>query len=174
MRNDSTSSIYARLRDSLVQEVFQTERSAQLHCAREANRLGDSPPAAAMRACAFDAERAREELTAIARELHLPNGGPGSLIGRMLSSVRERVVDRVIDEERSYRGTLLGLRHGVDVVRMLQHIADATGQVDLGGFCARWLTVREPLVAEVETCMRWFASHPSVAIAHPGKVAAIS
>jgi hypothetical protein len=159
---------HARLRATLMQELFQSEQSAQLHCVREASRLGESAPARALRACAQHADGFRTELLAVARKLHLPEGRLGRIVGRMLSMARNLVVDRIVEEERSYRGTLAGLRHGVDVARMLQHVADASGQVDLAGLLTRWLAEREPLVDEVARAMTWFALHPQVAVEHPG------
>jgi len=148
----------------LVRELFQSEKSAELHCAREAYRLGDSVPATALRAVALHAIRVNRELPGIVRASGLPAGTGGSLIGRLFSAVRDRFADRLVDEERSYRGTLLGLRHDVDVVRMVQHVADACGKVELAGWCTHWLDEREPLVAEVERALTWFAQHPAVAI----------
>lgn len=165
---------HARLRASLMEEIFQTEHSARLHCAREAERLGDSAPARALRACAHHAGAVDVELVAIARKHRLPEGGLGSMIGRVLSRARDVVLDRLIDEERSYRGTLLGLRHGIDAVRMMQHVADASGEVEIAGFCARWLAEREPLVEEVARAMTWFALHPKVAVEHPGTAQAMA
>jgi len=46
---------------------------------------------------------------------------------------------------------------------MLRHVADATGKVEIGGFCTRWLGEREPLITEVERSMSWFAHHPALA-----------
>jgi hypothetical protein len=83
----------------------------------------------------------------------------------MFSSIREAVADRLVDHERSYRGTLLGLRHGVDCVKMIRHVADACGRVEIGGFCTRWLEAREPLVGRAEHAMSWFAHHPKRAVA---------
>ncbi len=153
-----------KLLRTLVPELFQTERSAEQHCAREAYRLGDSAPATALRAVALHAIRVNRELPAIIKTSGLPVAGAGSLLGRLFSMVRQTVADRLIDEERSYRGTLLGLRHGVDVVKMLQHVADASGKLELAGWCTRWLAEREPLVAAVEHALTWFALHPAVAI----------
>ena len=158
---------HAKLRATLLQELHQSERSAQLHCVREASRLGDSAPARALRACARHADKMNVELRAAARRQHLGMGLFGRTIGRALSAARELVLDRVVEEERSYRGTLAGLRHGVDVCKMLQHVADASGEVELAGFCTRWLAEREPLVDEVAHAMTWFALHPQVAVEHP-------
>jgi hypothetical protein len=60
--------------------------------------------------------------------------------------------------------TLLGLRHGVDLVRMIRHVADSAGRVEIGGFCTRWLDERSPLVAHAEHAMSWFAHHPGRAV----------
>jgi hypothetical protein len=152
---------------SLFQELMQSERSAQLHCLREARRLGDSEPAQALRRCAAHARHVAEELRSTGRALRITKGRLGRTIGQLLSRVRASVIDRVIDQERSYRGTLAGLRHGVDVARMLQHAADASGQVEVAGFCTRWLDEREPLVQDVAKAMTWFALNPRVAVAHP-------
>lgn len=159
---------HARLRASLMREIFQTERSAASHCRREAERLGNTPPGVAMRACADHAAGICDVLPGVARAANLPNSRAGSIVGRVLSMVRNKLADRLTDEERSFRGTLLGLRHGIDIVRMMQHVADASGQVELGGFCTKWLAEREALVAEVTKGMRWFALHPAVAMERAG------
>lgn len=155
---------HRKLSASLMREVFQTERSAELHCIREAARLS-GPPATALRACAIHAVRVNRELPQLARQAQLPVRNAASAIGRAFSALREVIFDRALDEERSYRGTLLGLRHGVDVVRMLQHVADASGRLPLAEFCTQWLAEREPLVGDVARAMSWFALHPEVAVA---------
>lgn len=160
---------HERMIRSLLEELMQSERSAQLHCIREAKRLGDSEPSQALRACAAHARRVDEELRTIARQAGAARGRLGAVIGRLLSRARTMVIDRVIDEERSYRGTLAGLRHGIDVALMLQHAADASGTVELAGFCTRWLADREPLVEQVSKAMTWFALHPAIAVEHPAQ-----
>ncbi len=158
----------ARLRATLMRELFQTERSAEEHCTREAGRLAASPPAAALRACALHANHVNQALPDLARANELPVSHGGSVLGRALSFMRTAIVDRTIEEERSYRATLVGLRHGIDVVRMLQYVATASDQRGLAEFCVGWLNEREPLVAEVAKSMRWFAQHPAVAVDRPG------
>jgi hypothetical protein len=147
---------------SLFREVAQTERSAESHARREAERLTGAP-AAALREIAGHAGRVNEELAALARAEELSLGG-GRAIGRTLSNLREALVDRLVDRERSFRATLLGLRHGADAVMMLRHVADASGRVGIGGFCTRWLDERAPLIAAVEHAMPWFAHHPTAAV----------
>jgi len=148
---------------SLFGELRQTERSAEVHCAREARRL-DGAPREALLAVSSHAAEINRQLPDLLRTESLPEGGLGRRIGSLLSTIREVVADRLIDRERSYRATLLGLRHGADVIRMIRHVADASGRVEIGGFCARWLHEREPLVGRVEHAMSWFSHHPEDAI----------
>ena len=150
---------------SLVQELRQTERSAEVHGAREARRLRDATPARALEAVVAHAARVNHMLPAFIAREGLSRGRLGRLVGDVFSIVRQAILDRVLDEERSYRATLVGLRHGVDLVRMIRHVADASGRVEIGGFCTRWLDEREPLVADAEHAMSWFAHHPAAALA---------
>lgn len=148
----------------LFRELFQTERSAERHPMREAERLGDTPPAQALRAVSWHAASVLRELPALAMSANLPDSTAGRTLGELFSLIRDNVADRFIDAERSYRATLLGLRHGVDLARMIQRVADASGQVEIGGFCTRWLAAREPLVHDVEQALSWFAANPDVAL----------
>jgi hypothetical protein len=152
---------------SLMTELFQSERSALVHPRREADRLGSAPPAQAMRAVSEHAGRMGDDLRAVARGSDLGVSRIGVAIGSVLSTMRAMVADRLVDRERSYRATLLGMRHGVDLVKMIQRVADAAGVVELGGFCARWLEERQPLVERVEQAMGWFAEHPVQAAETP-------
>ncbi|MFT3924156.1 MAG: hypothetical protein QM778_16595 [Myxococcales bacterium] len=60
----------------------------------------------------------------------------------------------------SFRGTLLGARHGVDLVRLIQRSAEASGDDVLAEFCRVWLGRRVPLVERVADDLAWFARHP--------------
>ena len=159
-----TDSEYRELLISLFRELRQAERSAELHARREGERLTGAPLAAltAVSAHATGVNRALPELL---RAEKLPLGRVGSAVGALFSTIREAVADRLVEHERSYRGTLLGLRHGLDTVRMIRHVADACGRVEIGGFCTRWIAEREPLIAQVEHAMSWFAHHPKRAVA---------
>lgn len=149
---------------NLAHELFQTETSAARHAKREAKRLGDAPPAAALMAVAEHAEAVLRELPALARRNDMPTSDGGRAAGRLFSEVRERIGDRLVDGERSYRGTLLGCRHGIDVVRLLQHVAQKLGMVELDAFCATWLNTRVVLVQRVEDELCWFVEHPEAAL----------
>jgi hypothetical protein len=162
------------LLESLFHELFQTEHSAAKHPMREAGRLGAVPPARTLRAVGEHAQRALASLPPVAKECALPVSGRGSTLGRLFSRLRQLVLDRVIDSERSYRGTLLGLRHGVDLVRLVREVADREGLDALVQWCDDWLIERAPLVEHVAGELAWFAEEPTVALLHPGQGAKAS
>jgi len=149
---------------SLSRELFQTETSAARHCRREAGRLGDSEPAAALLAVADHAEAVLLELPKLAQRNNLPASRGGALTGALFSQLRDKLFDALIDSDRSYRGTLLGCRHGIDVVHTLQHLANEVGKADLDAFCASWLTTRTALIQRLEDELAWFAKHPGEAL----------
>ena len=149
---------------SLSRELFQTETSAARHCRREAARLGDAPPAAALRAVADHADAILTELPQLAQRTGMPVSRGGRLTGELFSQLRDKLFDMMIDSDRSYRGTLLGCRHGIDLVRLLGHLARELGKVELDAFCAAWLNTRCVLVQQVEDELAWFAKHPEQAL----------
>ena len=152
---------------TLFRELLQSERSAMKHPRREAERLGGGPPSQALLAVSDHARAVFAELCAAARASDLPVSRAGMAIGSLFSTARHVVLDRAVDTERSYRGTLLGMRHGVDIVKLIRKVADASGRVELAGFCTRWLEERGPLVERVESAMSWFAEHPQRAAEKP-------
>jgi hypothetical protein len=153
------------LLESLFAELFQSERSAELHPAREASRLGDeTAPARALRAVSQHARSVRGELRELARERDLSVTQAGRRIGDLFSWVRRFVSDGVMEEERSYRATLLGMRHGIDLVELVRGTAESADDAELAAWCTEWLNVREPLVEEVRAQLAWFAWHPEQAL----------
>jgi hypothetical protein len=156
------------LLDTLFVELFQTERSALVHPEREAERYGDAPPAHALRAVA---NHAREQLPTL-EELAALDGRilakVGMAIGETLSLVRETVADRLVSREKSYRGTLLGMHHGVDLVHEVREVAALAARRDVVIWCEQWLATREPLVQAVRGELDWFARNPDVAAERPG------
>jgi hypothetical protein len=149
-----------KLLRTLGRELFQTETSASWHCRREARRLGSSPPAWALSAVADHADGVLRELPALAERHELPVSVGGHLVGRVFSALRQTFADRLIDQERSYRGTLLGIRHGIDCVRLIEHVAMVLNDADLANWCEAWLDARIELTARVEEGLAWFARHP--------------
>ncbi|HEU4410144.1 MAG TPA: hypothetical protein VFS43_33120 [Polyangiaceae bacterium] len=154
-----------RLIATLIRELFQTENSARWHPAREAERLGDAPPARAMRAVARHASAVLEELPGLAAAHGLPTSVGGLSAGRAFSAVRDKALDLFLTAEKSYRGTLLGMRHGVDLVKLLRDTAEAADDRVLVTFCNRWLAKRVPLLADVTSELAWFGAHPDRALA---------
>lgn len=149
---------------NMMRELYQTEKSAGLHPRREAERLGDIAPARALLAVSAHAEAKLAELPGLCERNKLPVSRAGQAIGAFFSNTREFVVDHLMDRERSYRGTLLGMRHGVDLVRVLKHAAEKSGCAELVSWCDRWLSERIPLVQQVEDELAWFSAHPEAAM----------
>lgn len=153
---------------SLTHELFQTERSADVHPQREAERLGDIPPAEALRAVSAHAHEVLQELPALAKKHGLPDSFAGQAIGEFFSDMRQLLADRLIEPERSYRGTLLGIRHGVDLVELMRQVARVRGNGELAEWCAGWLAKRQPLVDAVAAQLAWFAQFPDQATGKHG------
>jgi hypothetical protein len=149
-----------KLLRTLGRELFQTETSAAWHCRREARRLASSPPAWALSAVADHADVALRALPALAERHDLAISAGGHLVGRAFSAIRQAFADRIIDGEQCYRGTLLGIRHGIDCVRLLEHVAMVLNDADLANWCEGWLDTRVELTARVEEGLAWFARHP--------------
>jgi hypothetical protein len=116
---------------TLFRELFQTEQSAVDHPRVEAQRLGDVPPAGAMLAIAAHAERMLSEAQALARERDLPAVEGGRVVGSVFSALRQCLGDLMLSHEKSYRGTILGARHGIDLVTLLEHAAAQAGDAPL-------------------------------------------
>ena len=87
----------------------------------------------------------------------------GQAIGKLFSIGRDAVMDKVLTSERSYRGTLLGLRHGVDLVQLMEAAAVRAGDEELRSLFEQWLKQRTPLVEVVANELRWFAERPEQA-----------
>jgi hypothetical protein len=148
-----------KLLKRLGREMFQTEMSARLHCRREAERLGDVPPARPLVLASRHADEALKTMTANTKRSELPFNMAGALLGVAFSTAREFVVDRLLSSELSYRGTLLGMKHGVDLVRMMNQVAQREGDFVLVEWTDLWLRTREPLVQEAEAQLAWFANN---------------
>lgn len=145
---------------NLVRELFQAEESAKDHPIVEAERLGEVPPAEALRAVAAHARRTLAELPPLVRRHDLPTSDGGRRVGAAFSAIRDRFADLMLTAERSYRGTLLGMRHGVDLVILIQSVARIDGDVDLANWCEHWLERRRPLVEAAARELAWFAANP--------------
>lgn len=149
--------------ESLLRELHQVEQSARRHPAVEAERLGERPPGRAMAAIAAHGEEMRARLTALTRPIDPELQHAGDAAGNLLSLLRRTVVDRPISIERSYRATLLGVTHGVDLARLIRPLAEAHGHPELSAFCREYLDSRVPLLEVARTQLAWFAAHPEVA-----------
>jgi hypothetical protein len=149
-----------RLLDKLLRELQRSETQAIEHPAREARRLGESPPVLALRDVAVHAMSLRPRLQLVIEGHALVRHRGG--ISATLQSIRQLVTDRIHDAERAYRGALLDLRHGLDVVRVLREVARLEGHFGLIRWCDDWLPARRTLIARVEAQLGWFAEQPAI------------
>ena len=148
---------------NLFRELFQTEQSCRKHPRVEAERLGDVPPARAMLALAAHADTVLPELRELTNERKMVAVKGAKKVGSMFSVMRNRFADLLLSQEKSYRGTILGARHGIDLVTLIERVAAAQGDTALTAWCARWLEARRPLVEAAAAELAWFAAHPDAA-----------
>jgi hypothetical protein len=162
-----TSSNVSPLVAILLPELFQAEESARVHPKREANGLGPCPPATAMLAVSDHAAAALPRFRAIAEARGHRAAEGGAVVGRVFSALRTLGSDLFLSREKSYRATVLGVRHGIGVVAFLEDAAIASGDQELADACADWLATRGPLADALEHELAWFAEHPDLAMAAP-------
>jgi hypothetical protein len=155
----------AQLLRSVVAELFQSERSASRHPVVEAERVGDTPPALPMQLVAAHATRALGELEVLSHDRDLEVGKGMRALGRTLSAMRNRVADLGLRREQSYRFTMLGIRHGIDTVRLLREIAVERDDTELVSWTEQWLEERLQLIGQAEAQLSWFARFPEEAVA---------
>jgi hypothetical protein len=155
----------------LCRELAQSEQSAMTHPRREAKRLGDISPAHALLAIASHADALRPRFEALMAKRQPKGIKVGRAFGRAFSAIRQLFADRLIDTERSYRGTLLGFRHGIDATRLLREVALRAHDTHLVKFCDEFLVDRVSLVEDAEQALAWFAEQPAMAIRSGARLA---
>jgi hypothetical protein len=151
--------------EATVKELFQAERSATRHPRVESDRLGATPPGNAMDEIALHAEKQLDELDDIAVLRGIADGAAPKAIGRVFSSIRDNLTDLTTSAEQSYRLTLLGVRHGIDLVRLLRELAIRADDRGLKAWTEGWLLRRVELAEQAEAQLEWFAEHPARALA---------
>jgi hypothetical protein len=160
-----------KLYSKLCRELAQSEQSASVHPRREAKRLGDTPPAHALLAIANHADELRPRFEALMSKRQPKGIKIGRAFGRAFSVIRHAFADRLIDAERSYRGTLLGLQHGIGVTRLLREVSLRAHDTHLVKFCDELLVERGGLIEGVEQALGWFAEEPGRAIRSGARLA---
>lgn len=148
---------------SLLIEVFQAERAGALHPRKEAERLSGTSPSQAMHELADDCARALEELRVIVQRADLPVTTLGEKLGAAFSVMRDGFADLLVSRETSYRGTLLGVHHGIDAIQLLLTSAEYEKDVEVVEWCMRTLDRRRPLLAKAQHELTWFGHNPDVA-----------
>ena len=144
-----------RLLEKLLRELVRSEDHAIEHAPREAKRIGETPPVDALRDVAVHAHSMRPRFQQVL-EGHALTASRGGITAT-LSTLRHLVTDRLHDAERAYRGALLDLRHGLDVVRVMREVARLEELFALIRWCDDWLIARRTLVTRVEAQLNWFA-----------------
>jgi len=154
--------------DKLVRELAQSEFDARLHTLRQARRLGPCPPADALAAISEHATSTWPGFLAAAGRKRAIGIEIGRFVARVFSATRHFAVDLVIDAQRAYRGTLLGLVHGLDCARLLRAAAARCGEHGLARWCDQMLEDRVELLEVAANALLWFAEVPDVALHRAG------
>lgn len=152
-----------RLRDKLCRELAQSEHDAAVHCDREAQRYGNDPPGPVLRTLADHARELRPKLHAVWGKQTI-GVRAGRAVGEVFSALRHFVFDWMIDAERSYRATLLGLRHGIGVAQLLREILSRQRDRQALEVIDELIARRSELVEQADERLSWFAEHPDVAL----------
>jgi hypothetical protein len=153
-----------RLLDRLIREIHRGELQAVEHAARLERQIGAVGPVLALREIAGHATAMRDRFDTIVRGHDLQTGRAS--FGTTLSSLRG-LADRVIDPERTYRASLLDLRHGIDVVKLAREVARSEELFGLIRWCDDYLGARRTLVARVEAQLVWFVEDAGVSRTPP-------
>jgi hypothetical protein len=154
-----------RLYDKLSREVLQSEHDAHLHSFREAQRQ-DGPPARILTTIGYHAQRTEPELRKLVTARQPFTAVLALAVAKAFSNVRYYAADHLLARERTYRATLLGLRHGLDAAYLLRAAADRAQRTEVHDFCDRLIAEREPLLNSAVEVITWFADHPSFAMQH--------
>ncbi|HEY0253851.1 MAG TPA: hypothetical protein VGC41_20115 [Kofleriaceae bacterium] len=165
MTNKATRETLEHVHGKVGRELLQAERSCRVHARREAKRQGAGAPADAMLALAQHADRCESQLEAL---LGLPRRGvlAARVAAYAFTNVRHGLTDRFIAHERTYRVTLLGIRHGLDAARLLSSIADREDMPDLATYLENLVAERTRLFESAVAALEWFADFPDRAAAH--------
>jgi hypothetical protein len=150
-----------RLLEKLIREITRAEAQALDHPVREAKRVGEVAPVHALREVALHAAIMRPRFEEVITGHGISRHRSG--LGASLATLRHLVVDRVIDAERSFRTSLLDLRHGIDVVKLLREVARREELFGVIRWCDTWLGARRTLVARVEAQLAWYAERSVIA-----------
>lgn len=154
----------APLLEATLRELFQAERSATEHPRVEASRLGTSPPGDAMEEIAVHADGQLEKLDDLALERGMTPAAAAKTVGKAFSVIRDHVTDLTTTTEQSYRLTMLGVRHGIDLVRILRELAIRAQDSELAQWSEAWLVRRLALAERCETELAWFVANPDRAL----------
>lgn len=158
---DALEALYHKL----GRELMQSERSCRVHARREAKRQGPGPAADAMLALAMHADRCEPRLEEL---IGKPSIGIAAarVVAYTFSNVRHGFTDRLLAHERTYRATLLGVRHGLECSYLLSQVAKQADMRGMHGYLQTMLPERAALLDAARDALGWFAQHPRHASEH--------
>jgi hypothetical protein len=90
----------------------------------------------------------------------------GLIVGHLFSLTRDGFADFVLTSEKSYRGTLLGIHHGYDLISLFGRAAREEGDEELASWCDAWVKERGELIAAANDALQWFAQNPGIAMSN--------
>ncbi|HEY0251537.1 MAG TPA: hypothetical protein VGC41_08420 [Kofleriaceae bacterium] len=159
------SSTLDGLHRKLGRELLQSERDCRLHTRREAHRQGPGAPSEALLAIAHHADACEPRLVELlaASPLEL---GVARAVAHAFSNLRYGFFDRVLAHERTYRATLLGVRHDLDLAKLLFSVADRREMTGMRRFLSEMVPRRAALLVDAVAALEWFADHPLQAAGH--------
>jgi len=140
--------------DHLVRALVRAEADTVGLADRTTHRIGDVPPARALRAVATHAEETRARLASVLAGY----GIAATASRRRMSELCRWLIGHVVDAERAYGEALDDLRREIEIVHELRHVARRDGLFGLIRWCDDWLPARRTRVARVEAQLAWFVS----------------
>jgi hypothetical protein len=140
--------------DHLVRALVRAEADTVELAARTTQRIGDVPPARALRAVAAHALATRDRLAHVLAG----HGIAATPSRRRMSELCRWLIARLVDPERVYGDALDELRREVAIVHELRSAARVDGLFGLIRWCDDWLPARRLRIAHVEAQQAWFVS----------------
>ena len=103
-------------------------------------------------------------LKELAKARGLERQTKGSILGHLLSDIRTFGTDLFLTPDKTYRGTLMGIHHGIGAMLLLEDVAIERGDQELADFCSSWVMRRRELTVAAEDALAWFAQNPAAAL----------
>jgi hypothetical protein len=140
--------------DHLVRAFLRAEVDTLELAERTSRRLGDVPPARALRAVAEHAVAGGDRLVHMLAGYGIARAPARS----RMSKLTRWIAFRLVDPEHGYRDAADELKRGMELARQVRAMARTDGLFGLIRWCDDWLPARRLRVASVEAQQAWFVS----------------